>query len=158
MHEIVIDGFDAKIIAALQKNGRLTNQELAEKVNLSSSQCSRRRMALEETGIILGYRAELSKPKIGLELTVFVEISMAAHTPEYSDRLVEVFNNLPEVQEAFSLTGEADYFIKLVVKDLKRLSEVLNEVFLPLEGVAKLRSSIVLDHLKETNHLPLEHL
>ena len=153
-----LDEFDLKLLDALQLDGRLTNQELAEHVGLSASQCSRRRSALEQSGIIGSYRAVLSSDALDLELTVIVHVSLAMHSPENARRLGELLIDMDEVLEVFSLTGEADYMVKLVVPDLARLSQILNDVLLPHEGVARLRSSIVLDRLKQTTRLPLRHL
>ncbi len=153
-----IDEFDVKLLDALQDDGRLTNHDLAELVGLSPSQCSRRRIALEDSGVIERYRACLSDGAVGLGLIAFVEVSLAMHSPGNAERLVAMLENMEEVQEAYSMTGEADYLIKLAVPDLKRLSQILNEVFLPHEGVARLHSSVVLDRLKESQRLPLGHL
>ena len=142
-----IDEFDLRILKALQEDGRLTNQELADLVGLSPSQCSRRRIALEDAGIIECYRACLSGSALGLDLTVIIEVSLAMHSPDNAKRLADLLCAMDEVQEAYALTGEADYMIKLVVPDLKRLSQILNDVFLPHEGVARLRSSIVLESI-----------
>jgi DNA-binding Lrp family transcriptional regulator len=119
---------------------------------------SRRRAALEASGVIQSYHAHLSAEAIGLGVLVFVQVTLATHSPDNAKRFQKLIAGLPEVQEAYSLTGDADYFIKLIVADLKALSRILNEVFLPHESVAHLRSSIVLDRLKQTTHLPLQHL
>jgi DNA-binding Lrp family transcriptional regulator len=153
-----IDLFDLKLLRAIQADGRLTSQELADRVGLSASQCARRRAALEKAGVIEGYHAELSGPALGLESVVFVEIALAAHSSERAHSLQALLQRLPEVQEAYSLTGANDYLVKLVVPNLKALSAVLNDRLLAHEGVAHLRSSIVLDRLKETRELPLAHL
>ena len=153
-----IDEFDVRLLDALQDDGRLTNQDLAEVVGLSASQCSRRRIALEDSGVIERYRACLSDDAVGLGLIAFIEVSLAMHSPRNAERLVALLADMEEVQEAYSLTGDADYLIKLAVPDLKRLSQILNEVFLPHEGVARLHSSVVLDRLKESQRLPLGHL
>lgn len=153
-----MDAFDIKLLEALQDDGRLTNFELAEHVGLSPSQCSRRRAALEASGAIQSYHAQLSAEAMGLGVLAFVQVTLATHSPDNSKRFQKLIDGLPEVQEAFSLTGEADYLIKLVVPDLKALSRILNEVFLPHESVEHVRSSIVLDHLKQTIRLPLGHL
>jgi DNA-binding Lrp family transcriptional regulator len=153
-----MDGFDLKLLDALQQDGRLTNFELAEQVGLSPSQCSRRRVALETSGLIESYHAHLSADAIGLGVLAFLQVTLATHSPDNSKRFQKLIDGLPEVQEAYSLTGEADYLIKLIVADLKALSRVLNDVFLPHESVAHLRSSIVLDRLKHTVALPLEQL
>jgi DNA-binding Lrp family transcriptional regulator len=153
-----MDQFDIKLLEALQRDGRLTNFELAGHVGLSPSQCSRRRATLEASGTIRSYHAHLSAEAIGLGVLVFVQVTLAKHSPGNSKRFQELIDNLPEVQEAFSLTGEADYLIRLIVPDLKALSRILNDVFLPHDSVEHVRSSIVLDRLKQTVRLPLHHL
>jgi DNA-binding Lrp family transcriptional regulator len=153
-----MDDFDVRMLAALQSDGRLTNYDLAERVGLSASQCSRRRTALEEAGIIASYHAQLSPDAIGLGVTVFVQVRLATHSPENSKRFVRLIDSLDEVQEAYALTGDADYMVKLTVPDLKALSHILNDVFLPHESVAHVHSSIVLDRLKQSARLPLAHL
>ena len=153
-----MDGFDVKLLAALQADGHLTNNELAERVGLSPSQCSRRRMALEEAGVITGYAAHLSADALGLGVAAYVQVTLAAHSPENARRFADLIGGMPEVQEACSLTGATDYLVRLVAPDLKALARILNEVFLPHPSVAHVRSSIVLDQLKQTTQLPLRHL
>ncbi len=153
-----MDRFDLAILSALQDDGRLTNFELADKVGLSASQCSRRRSALESTGVIANYSAHLSSDALGLDILVFVQITLDIHSPENSKRFWALLASLENVQEAYSLTGEADYLVKLIVPDLKALSRMINEVFLPHDSIAHVRSSIVLDRLKQTSRLPLRHL
>lgn len=150
-----MDAFDIRLLAALQDNGRLTNPELAETVGLSASQCSRRRAALEEAGVIESYHAHLSAEAVGLKVIAIVQVTLATHSPDNADRFNRLVNQLDAVQEAYALTGEADYMVKLVVSDLKALSRILNEVFLPHESVAHVRSSVVLDRLKQTTSVPL---
>ncbi len=153
-----MDDFDVKLLNALQDDGRLTNYDLAERVGLSASQCSRRRSALEDDGVIGSYHAALSAQALGLDVIAFVQVTLATHSPDNSKRFAKLIDGLEEVQEAYSLTGEADYLVKIAVPDLKALSHILNDVFLPHESVAHLRSSIVLDRLKQTMRLPLGHL
>jgi DNA-binding Lrp family transcriptional regulator len=153
-----MDNFDVKILAALQTDGRLTNFDLAERVGLSASQCSRRRAALEERGVIASYHAHLDAEAVGLTIVVFVQVRLATHSPDNSGRFLKLINALDEVQDAYALTGEADYLVKLALPDLKALSHILNDVFLPHPSVAHVRSSIVLDRLKQTSRLPLHQL
>jgi DNA-binding Lrp family transcriptional regulator len=153
-----MDSFDLKILDALQGNGHETNDHLAELAGLSPSQCSRRRSVLEADGVIEGYHAKLSAEKLGLKVQVFVQVTLATHSPDNSKRFAKLINELDEVQEAYSLTGAADYVLKLVVEDLQALSRILNDVLLPHQSVAHVRSSIVLDRLKHTTRLPLGHL
>jgi DNA-binding Lrp family transcriptional regulator len=153
---ISLDAFDLKMLAALQDDGRLTNQELAGRVGLSASQCSRRRMRLEEERIISGYHAELSGEALGFNLIAFINITLASHSPDNAKKFRALINRVDDVQEAYSLTGDADYVLKAVLRDLKDLSELVNNVLMPHPSVAHVRSSIVLDRLKESPKLPLK--
>src|SRR5215218_6211093 len=153
-----MDDADIRILRALQDDGRLGNNELAERVGLSASQCSRRRAALEEAGVIASYHADLSPEALGFDVLVFVHVTLATHSPDNAKRFVALIASLDEVQEAYSLTGESDYLVKMSVPTLKDLSRLLAEVFLPHESVAHVRSSIVLDRLKQNNRLPLKYV
>jgi DNA-binding Lrp family transcriptional regulator len=153
-----MDDFDLKILRALQEDGRLTNNDLAEKVGLSASQCSRRRAALEESGVIASYHAVLAPEAVGLDVLVFVHVTLAAHSPDNATRFQALVESLDEVQEAYSLTGESDYLVKLSVPSLQVLSRLLADVFLAHPSVARVRSAIVLDRLKQTSRLSLNHL
>ncbi len=153
-----MDAVDLRLLDALQENGRLTNQELAERIGLSASQCSRRRTALEESGVIASYHALLAEERVGLAVTAFVEVSFSAHTPENAESFFRLVEGAPQIQEAYSLTGDADYLLKLTVPDLKALSHILNAVLLPHKSVARLRSFVVLERLKRTTRAPLGHL
>src|ERR1700748_3548310 len=152
---ISADAFDLRILAALQEDGRLTNQQLAEIVGLSASQCSRRRMRLEEEKVIAGYHADLAGEALGFNLIAFINITLATHSPDNSKKFRELVNRVDEIQEAYSLTGDADYVLKAVLRDLKGLSDIVNNVLMPHPSVAHVRSSIVLDRLKESPGLPL---
>ncbi|MBW5437656.1 Lrp/AsnC family transcriptional regulator [Bradyrhizobium canariense] len=164
MHEvdetrmIPVDAFDLKILAALQDDGRLTNQELADLAGLSASQCSRRRMRLEEEKVIAGYHADLSSEALGFGVIAFIQVTLATHSPDNSKRFRALVNRIDEIQEAYSLTGDADYVLKAVLRDLKGLSNLVNDVLMPHQSVAHVRSSIVLDRLKESTRLPLKEL
>jgi DNA-binding Lrp family transcriptional regulator len=153
-----MDGFDLKLLTALQQDGRLTNNELAERIGLSPSQCSRRRLALEQSGVIEGYHAALANETVGLGVVVFVQVSLAAQSPDSAQAFGKLIRGMAEVQEAYALTGEADYLIKMVVPDLKALSRILNDVLLPHRSVGHVRTSVVLDRIKQTTQLPLGHL
>jgi DNA-binding Lrp family transcriptional regulator len=152
---ISLDTFDLKILRALQDDGRLTNQELAEVAGLSASQCSRRRMRLEEEKVISGYRAELASETLGFGVIAFIQITLATHSPDNAKKFRELVNRIDDIQEAYSLTGDSDYVLKAVLRDLKSLSDIVNDVLMPHPSVAHVRSSIVLDRLKESGKLPL---
>ncbi len=153
--QVTLDAFDLKILAALQDDGRLGNQDLADRVNLSPSQCSRRRIRLEESGVVRGYRAELDPALIGLGILVFTKVTLARHSGDNARRFAELVRRLDCVLEAHSMTGDSDYLLKLIMPDLKALSAVVNDELLAHESVASVRSSVVLDTLKEASPLPL---
>lgn len=156
MHEAIeIDSFDWRLVGALQDDASLTNAALAERIGLSASQISRRRQRLEEAGVIQGYRALINPGAVGLMMTVFVHVALDTHSRDNARRFRDLVRITPAVIEAHALTGEADYLIKLAVGDLKELSALINEVFLPHESVARVRSEIVLETLKSTSGLPL---
>lgn len=152
---ISLDGFDLKILSALQEDARLSNSELAERVNLSASQCSRRRIRLEEAGVIRGYRADLAPARFGLDVVVFTRVSLATHSGDNAQRFAELVRRLPCVLEAHALTGDSDYLIKMIVPDLKALASVVNESLLPHPSVAQVKTSVVLQTLKDSASLPL---
>jgi DNA-binding Lrp family transcriptional regulator len=155
MHKIPdIDPFNRKILALLQQDGRLTNNDLSEQVNLSPSQCSRRRMWLEQAGFITHYRAQLSRDKMDLSLISIVSVTLATHNPDNANKFAALVKALPNVLEAYSLTGEMDYHIKVVTPDLKALSDFVNESLLPHDAVQNVKTAIVLDVLKDTSQLP----
>jgi DNA-binding Lrp family transcriptional regulator len=153
---IPVDAFDLKILAALQDDGRLTNQQLAEAVGLSASQCSRRRRRLEEDSVISGYHADLSSEALGFNVIAYIHITLATHSPDNAKRFRALVGRVDDIQEAYSLTGDADYLLKAVLRDLKSLSDIVNNVLMPHQSVAHVRSSIVLDRLKESTKLPLK--
>jgi DNA-binding Lrp family transcriptional regulator len=150
-----LDQFDIKLLAALEADGRLTNSELAEKVGLSASQCSRRRIRLEEAGIIEGYSARLNARRLGIGLLALIQVSMSPHSKENAKKFSDFVNAVEEIQEAYALTGDADYLLKVVVPDLKNLSRIINDLILPHASVSHVKSSIVLTTLKDTHRLPL---
>lgn len=155
LKSVQIDDFDRKIMALLQEDARLTNNELAERIHLSASQCSRRRQRLEEDGFIRAYRASLDRERLGFPLVNFISVTLATHNRDNARRFAELLRRLPEVQEAHALTGEMDYMLKVVTPDLKSLSEFVSGVLLPHDSVQHVKTAIVLETLKETGALPL---
>ena len=156
MHESsALDVLDLRLLRALQEDARLTHQQIGERIGLSASPCSRRRAALEAAGLIRGSHAELDAERLGLHLLVFIQVTLASHSGDNARRFRDLVSRLEEVQEAYAMTGDADYLIKAVVPDLKGLSVLVNDVLLPHESVARVRSSIVLDRLKASGSLPL---
>ncbi|WP_394688295.1 Lrp/AsnC family transcriptional regulator [Hoeflea sp.] len=150
-----LDEFDRRMLRLLQKDGRLTNNELAHQINLSASQCSRRRSRLEDEGFIKGYRADLDRDKLGVGIVNLITVTLATHNRDNAQRFARLIDSLPEVLEAYSLTGEMDYILKVVTPDLRSLSAFVSDVLLPHESVQHVKTAIVLDTLKEGGGLPV---
>lgn len=150
-----LDGFDRKLIAALQADARLSNNELAEKIGLSASQCSRRRARLEEQRVITGYRATVDKEKVGFGLTCVISVTLATHSADSAEKLVKLFDELPNVQEVNQMTGDMDYYVKVVAPDLKVLNKLISEKLLVHDSIQNVKTAIVLETLKDTLVLPL---
>jgi Lrp/AsnC family transcriptional regulator, leucine-responsive regulatory protein len=152
-----IDSVDRRILEVLQVEGRLSNVELADRVNLSPSPCLRRVKALE-ANVITGYHAELDRPAIGLGLTVFVEVKVSGHTRETSDRIEEAIANMREVVSCHLVSGAADFLLQVVVPDLAAYERFLLERLLTLPSVQDVRSNFAIRTVKARGPLPMGHL
>jgi Lrp/AsnC family leucine-responsive transcriptional regulator len=140
-----LDRYDKKILEVLQVEGRIHNQDLADRIGLSASPCLRRVRALEESGLILGYRAMLDARKLGLTLMALIHISMDVHTPERFDHFEAAVAVLPEVLECLLITGQdADYQLKVAVRDMDHYQFLLLNKITRIEGVTGVHSSFVL--------------
>lgn len=140
-----LDRYDRSILEVLQEHGRISNQELADRIGLSPSPCLRRVKALEEAGVILGYRALVDSRALGLTLTALVFISMDRHTPDRFANFEARIGELPEVLECLLITGQdADYQLKVVVRDMDAYQELLLNRITRIEGVTGVHSSFVL--------------
>lgn len=140
-----LDKFDQHILEVLQKDGRINNQDLAEQIGLSPSPCLRRVRALEESGLIVGYRALLDAKRLGLTLTALIHISMDKHTPERFANFEQSVSVLPEVLECLLITGQdADYQLKVSVRDMDHYQSLLLNQITRIEGVTGVHSSFVL--------------
>ena len=152
-----MDRYDRKILAVLQEHGRLSNQELAEQVGLSPSPCLRRVRALEESGLIAGYRAMLDAHKMGFTLMALIGISMDKHTPERFAHFETLVQDIPEVLECLLITGQqSDYQIKVVVRDMKDFQQLLLGKLTRIEGVTGVHTSFVLRPVFMHTSLPVD--
>lgn len=149
----LLDSYDVRILEALQQDGSLSNNALAEIVHLSASQCSRRRIALETAGVIERYRACLSARELGLALHSIVRLNMKTHDQASDEALSEWFQAQPEIQSAFSLSGDADYLLTVRVADLDTFSNFIHAKLLRRPEIAQVRSEFVLKALKDTQTL-----
>jgi Lrp/AsnC family leucine-responsive transcriptional regulator len=152
------DAIDARILAALQADGRLSNVELAERVGLSPSPCLRRVKLLEEAGVIEGYRANLARKTLGLGLTVFVGIKVDGHRDANANALQETMRRLPEVVACHLVSGEADFLLEVVVPDLAHYEQFLVGTLLKMPMVKDIRSNFAIRTVKASAPLPLGHL
>lgn len=150
-----MDKTDRKILALLQEDARFTNNDIADRIHLSPSQCSRRRARLERDGLIAGYHVRIDREKAGFGLVNFISVTLSTHNRNNAARFAELMARLPEVQEAHALTGEMDYILRVVTRDLRGLSDFVNETLLPHEAVQNVKTSIALQTLKDTSALPL---
>jgi len=150
-----LDAFDIKLLTALQQDCSQTHQQLAEQVHLSPSQCSRRVQRLMESGLIEKTVALLKPEAVGLTITAYVMLTLRTHAHNDVDRLNQDMARYEEIVELASLTGEADYVLKLRCRDMKHLSEFLNDRLMSHAEVATVKTSVVLQPLKETTEISL---
>jgi Lrp/AsnC family leucine-responsive transcriptional regulator len=152
-----LDRYDLSILAELQRDARISNQELAERIGLSPSPCSRRVKQLEDD--IARQVALLDRKKLGLTLTAYVLIGMDRHTPERFEHFEATIRNLPQVMECSLVTGmDADYQLKVVVPDMDHYQKLLLGHLTRIDGVTSVRSSFVLNQVLASTELPLAHL
>jgi Lrp/AsnC family transcriptional regulator, leucine-responsive regulatory protein len=152
------DALDRKILAALQRDARLTNVELAEEVGLSPSPCLRRVRMLEEAGVISGYRALLDRKAVGLDMTVFVGIQVSRHDEENNAAFQAAVRAIPQVVSCHLVSGESDFLLQVVVPDLASYERLLLGGLLKLPGVRDIQSNFAIQTVKAQSALPLDHL
>lgn len=154
-----LDRYDLKILKLLQHDASLSNQELAERIGLSPSPCSRRVKQLQDDGYILRQVTLLDRKKLGLTLTAYVLIGMDKHTPDRFEHFQEAIRQCPEVLECSLITGmDADYQLKVLVPDMDHYQQFLLNHLTRIEGVSSVRSSFVLNQVISSTELPLNHL
>ncbi|MSQ51484.1 MAG: Lrp/AsnC family transcriptional regulator [Betaproteobacteria bacterium] len=151
-----IDRYDRQILGVLQMEGRISNQDLAERIGLSPSPCLRRVKALEQAGLITGYRAHVDAKALGLSLHALIHISMDQHTPERFKNFDAQISEIPEVMECLLITGQAaDYQLKLVVRDMDAFQELLLNRITRIKGVTGVHSSFILRRVVDKTALPV---
>jgi Lrp/AsnC family leucine-responsive transcriptional regulator len=153
---IALDRIDRRLLAALQENGRLTVAELAEKVGLTASPCSRRLRILEEAGIINRYAALLDQKKVGLPVSVFVSIKLDRQQEDKLHRFEDAIRRCPEVLECYLMTGPRDYLLRVVARDLADYERFVKDTLTRIDGIANIESSFALGQVKHSSALPLE--
>jgi len=156
---VSLDRVDRNILRILQKEGRISNLDLAEKTALSPSPCSRRVKRLEDEGLVSSYVARLNPDELGLKLMALIQISLDRHTPERFENFEGVVNTFEEVMECYLITGQqADYLLKVIVPDMDYYQEFLLGKLTRIDGVTGVHSSFVMRKVVDSTALPMQHL
>ena len=153
-----LDRFDAKILDALQRDGRLSVVDLADWIGLSPTPCARRIKALESEGAIEGYAAVLNPARVGLAVLAIVQVKLTEHTDETVARFEREIERMDEVTKCLAMTGSYDFILEVYGKDLEALSNVVLKKLIRVPNVRDLQSSVVLQTIKRTARIPLAHL
>ncbi len=155
MDQHPLDRIDRRILDALQRDGRLANNELAAQVNLSPSPCLRRVRSLEEAGVIKRYAALVDPAKLGLNMLAYVSVKLEKKGQMPAEDFASAVDTWSEVTECYSMTGDMDYLLRVQVEDLDHFSRFLMSKLLKQSGVADVKSSFALQRVKETTVLPV---
>jgi Lrp/AsnC family leucine-responsive transcriptional regulator len=150
-----MDEIDRKLLIALQEDARLTTEQLSARVGLSPSPCARRVRLLESAGIIKGYVAIVDEVKVGLPISVFASVKLERQREEELDRFAAAVSRWPEIVDCHLMTGQRDYLLRIVVKDLPAYEAFLKQKLTRLEGVASIESSFALGRIKQSPALPI---
>lgn len=150
-----LDETDRRILRALQRNGRITNAALSEEIGMAASPCLRRLKALEEDGVITGYRAELDRRALGHGVEAYAFVKLSQSDPDWRTRLVEKLKSFEEVVSCRAMTGECDLLVHIVADDIEAYGEFAMQRLLTLPGVADMRSSFVLATIKADEGWPV---
>jgi Lrp/AsnC family leucine-responsive transcriptional regulator len=155
--EIKADRLDRAIVDRLQIDGRITNVDLAETVSLSPSACLRRVKALESSGIIAGYRADVDRIHAGLGLTVFIELRVEGHSKDTAARIEETLTAIPAVVACYIVSGDADFFVEATVPDLTSYEQLLLGQILTIPSIVGARTIFAIRTVLSRGPLPLDH-
>ncbi|MFT4574668.1 Lrp/AsnC family transcriptional regulator [Marinomonas primoryensis] len=155
MNNIELDSYDWRLLKALQANARLTNVALSEQVNLSPSQCSRRLQRLEQNNLIEAYFTQLNASELGYQITAFVDITLDKTIKNSDKEFKEAIEAIPQILECYSVSGEADYWLRIISENLPALSIFLGESLASLPCIRDLTSTVVLNRIKHAPAIPL---
>jgi len=154
-YRLELDRYDIRLLEALQRNARLTSQELAAVTHLSASQCNRRQRKLENAGLIEDYVAIVDRERSGFDVLAIINLSLARHGHNPSEQFHQAVANMPQVLECWAVTGDSDYVMKVVAADLRAFNRFLMQDLLALKIVTGVRTSILLQAIKHTTALPV---
>jgi len=155
MTDTPLDAIDRRIVEILQREGRISNVDLAAQIHLSAPQCFRRIKSLEERGVLRGYRALVAPPALGLGVTAFVSLNIDGDAFDRVRQIEALMRDFPEILECHTVSGDCDYLLKVVARDLKSLSQFLTDRLMQVAGVADIRSMICLEEIKPPAPLPV---
>lgn len=153
-----LDQYDTALLDELQKDGRRSIVELAERVGLSGTPCARRVKLMEQAGIIQGYTAIIDPPHLGLTVQAFIQVKLERHTDENVEKFRRAVDAMEEIVSCHAMTGEYDLLLQVVVVDLESLSNVVLKKLLKISFVRDVHSSIVLNTFKRSIRVPMRHL
>jgi DNA-binding Lrp family transcriptional regulator len=152
---IQLDEMDCTLLRELQRDGRISNAELARRVELSATGLHKRLRRLEEAGVISGYVAVVNREAVGYDMLCFVQVTLQRHEPDAVDNFRREVQQMGEVLECHHLTGEFDYLLKVIVRNRKHLEQFILQTLTPVRGMDKIRTSLVLSEIKASAAVPL---
>lgn len=150
-----LDEVDVQILSLLQKDGRVTNADLAKSVGLSPPSVLQRVRALEKAGLIRGYHAILDSERMGLKITALTQVTLALHNEQPIERFRRAVQDIPEVMECYHVSGDYDFLLKIVVKDIRGYEQLVREKLSKIKGLQQIKTSFVLGTPKHTTQIPL---
>ena len=153
--KLILKDIDNRILAQLQENARLSNVDLSQKINLSQSPCLRRVKKLEDAGVIKGYFALIDQNAVGLPVSVFVSVSLEKQIESALELFEKTIKSRPEVMECYLMTGDADYLLRVVAKDLSAYERFVLDHLTRINGVSSIKSSFALKQVTYKTALPL---
>ncbi len=150
-----LDEVDVQLLALLQEDGRITNADLSKRVGLSPPSVLQRVRILEKSGLIRGYHALLDAERLGLRITALAMISLSLHQEQPIERFRRSVNEIPEILECYHVSGEFDFLLKIVVKDIRAYEQLIREKLSKIKGIGQIKTSFVLANTKYTTKIPL---
>lgn len=152
------DEFEIKMLESLQRDGRKPVSELAQEIGLSNTPCARRFEALQETGIIKGFQAVISRRAVGLTVEVFIQVRLVSHSDESPEHFIAAVERMDEVSACWTMTGEYDFLLHVLVPSVDDLNEFVMHRLMRLKGVRDVHTQLVLRNIKGPSRVPLAHL
>jgi len=150
-----LDRYDRQIIATLQADGRISNQQLADQVGLSTAACWRRVKALDESGVLKQYTTIVDPQALGYDLCVLIMVSLIRHQQGHAEEFQAAVKEFPEVLQCYAVTGDADYVLRVVIQNMAAYDQFLNEKIFALPGVSQVKSNFALREIKNDTAIPV---